>query len=116
MYIQIGAGPVHCISPLTFYTQISLLIPYSQIGVTSTLAELATDIILKRLDDKPVGVVRPPEEVGVGTEVGVVLPGSGMAGVGVRSMSRDWPCVTTVWWGRMNGSDIWRRDFWGSGL
>ena len=62
-------------------------------GVTSTLAELVTDMTLSRLE----GADRPESETteGVGvTGVGVVT--SGTLIVGVTSMSRDCECVTTV--------------------
>ena len=82
-----------------------------QIGVTSTLTELAT---LSRFDTSLVGVVKPELEAVETAEVAEVGVGGvcsgtmivGVGGVGVTSISRDWECVTTVWWGRIWGSDI----------
>ena len=88
--------------------------PYSQIGVTSTLAVLFVDTTLSRLDAPdasvvvfdPVGVAL----VGVVAVVVVVVVGGAAAGstmvgvscaVGTATSSNEALCVTTVWWGRM---------------
>ena len=92
----------------------------SPTGVTSTLAVLTVDRTLRRFDvGLLLGGERPAvADVGV-VGVGMAFTGStivGVTGEGVMSVSRDWACATTVWWGRMLGSDICRGMVADSGL